>query len=190
MIDRETYYRIRCLYHDAHFNKKEIARTIGLSVETVRNWLKEPEFRPPKPRGERICEPFKDTIADRLNRGFCATDVYRDLAENHGFRGSCTCLRQYVREQGLRPRRDAEFVSLWILMVKLAPLPSCAQFLNVIESVFSGMARAVIHNSNYESVEECKAAIDRHFAERNEYFKRNPKRAGNKIWGDERDDRE
>jgi len=75
-------------------------------------------------------------------------------------------------------------------MVKLAPLPSCAQFLNVIESVFSGMARAVIHNSNYESVEECKAAIDRHFAERNEYFKRNPKRAGNKIWGDERDDRE
>jgi transposase len=69
--------------------------------------------------------------------------------------------------------------------VKLAPLPSCAQFLNVIESVFSGMAKAIIHNSNYTSVEECMVAIDRYFSERNQYFKENPKRAGNKIWGKE-----
>jgi len=69
--------------------------------------------------------------------------------------------------------------------VSLAPLPSCAQFLNVIESVFSGMAKAIIHNSNYASVEECKSAIDRYFDERNSYFKKYPKRAGNKIWGKE-----
>ena len=71
-------------------------------------------------------------------------------------------------------------------IVQLAPLPTCAQFLNVIESVFSGMARAIIHNSDYQSVEECKVAINRYFAERNQYFLDNPKRAGNKIWGDER----
>jgi transposase len=70
--------------------------------------------------------------------------------------------------------------------VGLAPLPACAQFLNVIESVFSGMARAIIHNSDYQSVEECKIAIDRHFAERNNHFQKNPKRAGDKIWGKER----
>ena len=70
-------------------------------------------------------------------------------------------------------------------LVRLAPLPSCAQFLNVIESVFSGMARAVIHNSDYQSVDECKNAIDRHFADRNLHFKIHPKRAGNKIWGKE-----
>ena len=70
--------------------------------------------------------------------------------------------------------------------VKLVPLPSCAQFLNVIESVFSGLARAVIHNSNYQSVEELKGAIDLYFSERNLRFKQNPKRAGNKIWGSER----
>jgi hypothetical protein len=69
--------------------------------------------------------------------------------------------------------------------VKLAPLPACAQFLNVIESVFSGMARAVIHNSDYQSVGDCKKAINRYFSERNLYFKRYPKRAGKKIWGDE-----
>jgi hypothetical protein len=71
-------------------------------------------------------------------------------------------------------------------LVELAPLPASAQFLNVIESVFSGLARAIIHNSNYGSVEECKRAIDKYFNDRNKYFQENPKRAGNKIWGKER----
>ena len=69
--------------------------------------------------------------------------------------------------------------------VELAPLPSSAQFLNVIESVFSGMAKAIIHNSDYQSVEECKFAINRYFSERNQAFLDNPKRAGKKIWGKE-----
>ena len=71
-------------------------------------------------------------------------------------------------------------------IVKLAPLPSGAQFLNIIESVFSGMARAIIHNSDYQSVQECMKAINRYFEERNQYYIENPKRAGNKIWGKER----
>ena len=69
--------------------------------------------------------------------------------------------------------------------IALAPLPASAQFLNVIESIFSGMARAIIHNSDYASVEECIVAIDRYFKERNQYYLENPKRAGNKIWGKE-----
>ena len=70
--------------------------------------------------------------------------------------------------------------------IVLVPLPASAQFLNVIESVFSGMARAIIHNSDYASVEECQAAIDIYFVERNDFFQKHPKRAGNKIWGKER----
>ncbi len=70
--------------------------------------------------------------------------------------------------------------------VKLVPLPSSAQFLNVIESVFSGMARAIIHNSDFPSLEAAKEAIDRYFADRNEQFSKFPKRAGQKIWGIER----
>jgi transposase len=70
-------------------------------------------------------------------------------------------------------------------LVELVPLPAGAQFLNVIESVFSGMWRAIIQNSDYESVEAAKAAIDRHFAERNAFFRANPRRAGKKIWGKE-----
>jgi len=71
-------------------------------------------------------------------------------------------------------------------LVETAPLPSGAQFLNVIESVFSGMARAIIHNSDYKSVDDAKSAIRRYFAERNEHFKAHPRRAGNKIWRSER----
>jgi transposase len=70
-------------------------------------------------------------------------------------------------------------------VVKTSPLPTGAQFLNVIESVFSGMARAIIHNSDYCSVEAAKDAIDRYYTERNEYFQAHPKRAGRKIWGQE-----
>jgi len=71
-------------------------------------------------------------------------------------------------------------------IVKIAPLPARAQFLNVIESVFSGMSYSIIQNSDYISVDEAKKAIDRYFFERNTYYKKNPKRAGGKLWGNER----
>jgi transposase len=66
--------------------------------------------------------------------------------------------------------------------IYLVPLPTSSQFLDVIEAIFSGMKKAVIHHSNYRSEEEMKVAISRHFVERNEYFLANPKRAGKKIW--------
>ena len=66
--------------------------------------------------------------------------------------------------------------------IEFVPLPSSAQFLDVIEAVFSGMKRAVIHNSDYQSEEEMKTAISAHFRERNEFYRHNPKRAGKKIW--------
>jgi transposase len=70
-------------------------------------------------------------------------------------------------------------------LVETAPLPARAQFLNVIESIFSGMSRAVIRNSDYQSVDDAKAAIDRYVCERNAHFKNHPRRAGNKVWGKE-----
>ena len=66
-------------------------------------------------------------------------------------------------------------------VVKTSPLPAGAQFLNVIESVFSGMAKAIIHNSDYPSVEDAKHAIDRYFDQRNERFFKQPKRAGKTL---------
>lgn len=67
-------------------------------------------------------------------------------------------------------------------VIELVPLPASAQFLDVIEGVFSGMKRAVIHHSDYPGPDEMKDAISLHFLERNAYFRENPRRAGQKIW--------
>lgn len=72
-------------------------------------------------------------------------------------------------------------------IVETAPLPTGAQFLNVIESVFSGMARAIVHSSDYKTLDDAKAAFDRYFKERNAHFRQHPRRAGNKIWRKERE---
>lgn len=67
-------------------------------------------------------------------------------------------------------------------VIELVPLPTSAQFLNVIEGVLNGMSRAVIHNSDYKCTEDMKLGISRHFNQRNQHFKDHPKRAGSKIW--------
>ena len=67
-------------------------------------------------------------------------------------------------------------------IIELVPLPTSAQFLNVIEGVLSGMTRAVIDNSDYSSPDDMKFAISRHFTDRNSHFKDNPRRAGKAIW--------
>ena len=43
------------------------------------------------------------------------------------------------------------------------------------------MARAIIHNSDYQSVEFAKEAIDRYITDRNKNYLENPKRAGKKY---------
>lgn len=83
-------------------------------------------------------------------------------------------------------KRNAEAAARRYPIVKTAPLPAGAQFLNIIESVFSGMSRAIIRNSDYPSLESAQQAIDTYFAKRNESLRKNPKRAGRKIWEAER----
>jgi DDE superfamily endonuclease len=61
-----------------------------------------------------------------------------------------------------------EFLNGWAAhdeapTIELAPLPSRAQFLNVIASVFGGMSRAVIHNSNFKNAALARDTIDRYF---------------------------
>jgi transposase len=85
---------------------------------------------------------------------------------------------QHINHKNYRLRQGTAAVGV-------VPLPSYAPYLNVIESVFSGMAKAVIHNGDYASVAECQAAIDRYFQERNAYYRANPQKAGKKIWGRE-----
>jgi transposase len=87
--------------------------------------------------------------------------------------------------------KHVEFLNGWAdyddaPKVVLVPLPARAQFLNVIESVFSGMARAIIHNSDFADEKEAKEMIDAYIEQRNSYFLCNPRKAGDKVWGRER----
>jgi hypothetical protein len=52
--------------------------------------------------------------------------------------------------------------------------------------VFSGMARAVIHNSDYATMTDAQAAITQYLEDRNRSFALEPRRAGRSIWGRER----
>jgi hypothetical protein len=99
-----------------------------------------------------------------------------DAAPWHRSRG----LFEFIRDHNEKTIRDGK------PEIRIVPLPARAQFLNVIESVFSGMARAIVHNSDYPSPEAAREAIDLYFAERNDHFRRHPRRAGNRVWRRER----
>jgi len=88
----------------------------------------------------------------------------------HSFWHASKALYEKVEEVNSEKYRSNNMTPL----VELVPLPTGAQFLNVIESVFSGMSKAILHNSDYQSVDECTMTIDRYFYERNIAFTVNP----------------
>jgi len=119
------------------------------------------------------------TLADTLRanyRGYRTLYLSWDAASWHISKE----LAEHLEEINLTAETDGAPI------IKTRPLPAGAQFLNVIESVFSGMARAVIHNSDYSSVMAATEAIDRYIEKRNAHFRQHPQRAGKKIWGQER----
>lgn len=81
---------------------------------------------------------------------------------------------------------NASAPSTHLPFLEIVPLPASAQFLNIIESVFSGMSKAIIHNSDYATKEDAMHAIDLYFAVRNNHYLAHPKAAGKKLWGLER----
>ncbi len=86
----------------------------------------------------------------------------------------------WIEKMNLEAERSGKFP-----IMEIVPLPSCAQFLNVIEGYFSALRRAVIHNSDYQSKDEMKEAISRYFREQNDHYRKHPKKAGKKIWNKE-----
>ena len=116
-----------------------------------------------------------------------------DLIRRNSKGKSCIYFSWYAASWHMSKELDkhVEFLNGWAdydgaPKVILVPLPARAQFLNVIESVFSGMARAIIHNSDFADEKEAKEMIDAYIDQRNSHFLRNPRKAGDKIWGRER----
>lgn len=93
------------LWHEIHSrfklkeSKKSIARSLGLSVQTVRKTLRENEPKPYKrlKRNDNILSPYESYIRQRLAAvGYCARSIYEELVEK-GYRGSYDTVKVFVR---------------------------------------------------------------------------------------------
>ncbi|MDH5468571.1 MAG: IS21 family transposase [Candidatus Aminicenantes bacterium] len=92
-------------------SKKSIARTLGISVQTVRKILRQ-EKPVPYQRREKtptIIVPYEDYIRQRLAAvGYCAQSIFEELQER-GYTGSYDQVKRYVRP--LREEAKAEATS-------------------------------------------------------------------------------
>jgi len=75
--------------------KAEIARRLGVTRQTIHNWLKPKEEKTPTGRTSKL-DPFKSYINSRLERfDLPATVLLREI-RRQGFDGGITILRDYV----------------------------------------------------------------------------------------------
>lgn len=93
------------LWHEIHSryklreSKKSIARTLGISVQTVRKILQQekPMCYQRKQKMPLIIAPYEDYIHKRLAAvGYCAQSIFEELKER-GYRGSYDSVKRYVR---------------------------------------------------------------------------------------------
>jgi len=102
---------------------RKIARTLGIHRETVSRRVRlheadsKPATNPPPGNGGDVvskpanpppgnpgprsrCEPFRDTIKAKLDRGLSAQRIWQDLVSEHGFGASYTSVKRFVRRLG------------------------------------------------------------------------------------------
>ena len=92
--------------HKSGRSQREIARLLGIHRDTVAKHLSAEDSKPAKP-DHRVrsgpqseCEPFRDWITARLEDGLSGQRIYQDLCAEHGFQGSYSSVRRFVRRLG------------------------------------------------------------------------------------------
>jgi transposase len=106
MIERRLVFEIHPLAHDG-LSVRKIAARLGLSRQTVHQYLNDPN--PPRPRIPRASklDPFKDDIARMVavDPQVSAMVLHQRLAER-GFDGGSTSVRAYLSR--VRPRAQPQ----------------------------------------------------------------------------------
>ncbi|WP_041439521.1 IS21 family transposase [Syntrophobacter fumaroxidans] len=98
MVKRELWYEVQSRFKLKE-SKKSIARSLELSVQTVRSVLKQkaaPSYR--RGPGKRtLLSPFEDHIHRRLAAlGYCSRAIYEELVEQ-GYTGCYDTVRRFVQ---------------------------------------------------------------------------------------------
>ena len=87
---------------------RKIAQALGIHRDTVARHVRLAESSP-KPATNptvgtagpaSLCEPWRDTIQRKLDAGLCAVRIWQDLVGDHGFGGSYSSVKRFVRRLG------------------------------------------------------------------------------------------
>ncbi|MGE5483446.1 MAG: IS21 family transposase, partial [Ignavibacteriales bacterium] len=116
MIGVDEYDRIRYLFAVEGMSRREIARRLGVSRNTVKKYCKGgclPGERKPAQRECRITGPVRDIVSGWLREDesaprkqrHTARRVYDRLRKEYGFQGGQSTVRRLVRE--MRPKEKA-----------------------------------------------------------------------------------
>ena len=98
MIKREVWYEVHSRFKLKE-SKKSIARSLGLSVQTVRSVLKQkaPVIYSREQKKETLLAPFEDFIRARLPAvGHCAQAIYEEL-KDQGYNGCYETVKLFVK---------------------------------------------------------------------------------------------
>jgi len=84
---------------------REIARTLGISKNTVKKYLRSPGIPKARPRPKRpsLLDPFKEHLETRIAEGVLNCEVLLREIRCLGYRGGKSILKDYVKP--FRPRR-------------------------------------------------------------------------------------
>ncbi len=70
-----------------------------------------PGSNSPGRTSQSLCEPYREVIEEKLEEGLTAQRIYQDLRYEHGFQGSYSSVKRYVRKiinSGTLPYRRIE----------------------------------------------------------------------------------
>ncbi len=90
------WQRIKAL-HAQGVSIRKIARTLGVSRNTVRKYLKEanpPQFKARE--HEKQLDRYREEIQAMLDKGYIGTRIYKELAQK-GYSGSLSSVHRFLR---------------------------------------------------------------------------------------------
>jgi len=110
MIDYQQWCRLKQLAERDHLTAAQIARELGLSARTVRNWLTEP-YRPRRraPRASSL-DPFKGQIMGMVKEHPYSAVQVLAILRDQGFAGGITTVKDYIQQ--IRPRGQEAYLTL------------------------------------------------------------------------------
>jgi transposase len=116
MIDVDTFYKIKQLYHDGHL-KVRIAEQLHLDAETVSKWIQRDKYsQRTVPRRSSKLDAYKTSIIDLVETQALSSAKILKILRKQGYTGGMSILTDFVREADLPlpiSRREL-FACSWI----------------------------------------------------------------------------